>query len=345
MEYDQYPIIHTVSEQSQPYTNRSIKRKKDIYTIDLDFEIFEVAWSNIGITSKLAVTSFRETYPNYLYVFAEDSSSSSENVYQKQGSIQVIYPPSKLLWMNREHYLATVSDAFRLYSQLEENQIVETCTLARVYPSDILTSFDWCVSREDAVVIASLKSSVAVWNLERKQQEIHWSAQDPCVFDVACTINDTGLATAGGDGIARLFDRRHGSISTILYESPDRSPLVRLRWNPHDEHLLAILTHNSSHVNLIDTRYPGLPVAELRGHLGPIQGCSWSPIIGKSNSIATVGRDSNIFIWDVSLSKMNKSQPILAYSAEESITHVSWNPIETEWIAIACRNVIHILRI
>ena len=344
MEYDQHrPIIHVVSEQTQPYVNQAIKRK-DEYRINLDFEIFEVAWSNTDLPSKLAVSSFRETYPNFLYIFTCEFSSP-EDVYQKQGSIQVTYPPSKLLWMKRANYLATVSDAFRLYGQLDDKQVVETCVLAQAYPSDILTSFDWCASHEEAVAIASLKSIIAVWNLERKQREIHWSTQDSCVFDVACAINNTSLATAGGDGTARLFDRRHENLSTILYESPDRSPLFRLRWHPQDEHLLALLTLNASHVSLIDTRYPGLPVTELRAHFGPVQGCSWSPMIGKSNSMVTVGRDSNVFIWDVSLSKMNNFEPIRAYSAEESIIHVSWNPIETDWIVIAYRNVIHTLRV
>ena len=42
--------------------------------------------------------------------------------------------------------------------------------------------------------------------------------------------------------------------STILYESPDNSPLVRVAWNKLDPNLLATFAMDSSRLTVLDVR-------------------------------------------------------------------------------------------
>lgn len=47
------------------------------------------------------------------------------------------------------------------------------------------------------------------------------------------------FASAGEDGSVRHFDLRDLEHSTIIYESEDQSPLLRVAWNKIDSNLLA----------------------------------------------------------------------------------------------------------
>lgn len=52
----------------------------------------------------------------------------------------------------------------------------------------------------------------------------------------------------GADGSARLFDLRNLQHSTIVYEDPLRSPLMRLAWNKQENHYLATFAQDSAEV-------------------------------------------------------------------------------------------------
>lgn len=55
----------------------------------------------------------------------------------------------------------------------------------------------------------------------------------------------------GADGSARLFDLRNLQHSTIVYEDPLRTPLMRLAWNKQDSHYLATFAQDSAEVSFI----------------------------------------------------------------------------------------------
>lgn len=85
-----------------------------------------------------------------------------------------------------------------------------------------------------------------------------------------------------------MFDLRALEHSTIIYETipkhfsgssnaSEYSPLLRLSWNKQDPNYIATFQADSSSVIILDIRVPAVPVAELSGHLGPINAIGWAP--------------------------------------------------------------------
>ena len=85
------------------------------------------------------------------------------------------------------------------------------------------------------------------------------------------------FASAGADGSIRHFDLRDLEHSTILYESKDGRPLLRLAWNKQDTAYLATITLDSSVVTILDMRVPMVPVATLSGHSQCVNSIAWAP--------------------------------------------------------------------
>lgn len=85
----------------------------------------------------------------------------------------------------------------------------------------------------------------------------------------------------------------------IVFEEPNRSPLLRLAFNQQDHNYLATFSHNSPEVFIIDIRIPSIPVATLKNHTAPINSISWAP--HSACHIVTVGEDKQALIWDVSI--------------------------------------------
>lgn len=54
------------------------------------------------------------------------------------------------------------------------------------------------------------------------------------------------FASAGEDGSVRHFDLRDLEHSTIIYESEDQSPLLRVAWNKVDPNYLATIMMDSN---------------------------------------------------------------------------------------------------
>lgn len=123
--------------------------------------------------------------------------------------------------------------------------------------------------------------------------------------------------------------------STILYESPDLSPLMKIAWNKLDPKYLATIHTESKKAIILDVRYflianlsnvlnlyfvacnefvfdlllllycshyfycrvPSIPLAELLGHDAVVNGIAWAP--HSSNHICTCGDDRQALIWDI----------------------------------------------
>ncbi len=63
-------------------------------------------------------------------------------------------------------------------------------------------------------------------------------AHDREVFDLAFARGKDVFASVGADGSVRMFDLRSLEHSTIIYESPNLDPLLRLEWNKQDPNYL-----------------------------------------------------------------------------------------------------------
>lgn len=135
--------------------------------------------------------------------------------------------------------------------------------------------------------------------METQQAKTQLIAHDKEVYDVTFAGNNADIfASVGADGSVRMFDLRALEHSTIIYEttpvlsntSPQVGaspavPLLRLSFNKLDANYLSTFRVDSSTVQILDIRVPGIPVSELQGHKGAVNCMAWSPI--GSSEIAT----------------------------------------------------------
>jgi len=140
-----------------------------------------------------------------------------------------------------------------------------------------------------------------------------------------------------------MFDLRGLEHSTIIYESQDLSPLLRLAWNKQDPHYLATMETDSPRTVILDIRVPSLPVAELLGHTSCVNAMAWAP--HSSCHVCTAGDDSQALIWDLSQMPKPIEDPILAYCAEGEINNLQWSASQPDWVAIAFDKKMQILRV
>jgi hypothetical protein len=116
--------------------------------------------------------------------------------------------------------------------------------------------------------------------------------------------------------------RRSLEHSTIMYESENLKPLLRLAWNKQDQNYLATVVMDSPIAYVLDIRcaccvraccaaglchsyidvsmrsMPSAPVAELNAHAASLNGVQWAP--HSSCHLCTAGEDSQALIWDLS---------------------------------------------
>ena len=134
----------------------------------------------------------------------------------------------------------------------------------------------------------SIDTTCTLWDLQTQVAKTQLIAHDKEVYDVAFAKGTDVFASVGADGSVRMFDQRELEHSTIIYEtlpktfagsnnSGDYSPLLRLSWNKQDPNYIATFQVDSASVIILDIRVPAVPVAELNGHLGPINAIGWAP--------------------------------------------------------------------
>ena len=98
--------------------------------------------------------------------------------------------------------------------------------------------------------------------------------------------------------------------STPPYHSPTRQqqqqqqqtlayspPLLRIATSPHDAHLLATFSQDSSAIRILDVRQPGQALLELHGHQAALNCVEWSP--SRRGTLASGGDDSLVLVWDL----------------------------------------------
>lgn len=111
--------------------------------------------------------------------------------------------------------------------------------------------------------------------LQTKTAKTQLIAHDKEVYDIAFSKSKDVFATVGADGSLRMFDLRcagcivchrvpsltsyycHRSLehSTIMYESENLKPLLRLAWNKQDQNYLATVVMDSPIAYVLDIRY------------------------------------------------------------------------------------------
>lgn len=332
-------ISSSMEEAPQSKSNSN----SNVVTHTSPFPIFAMAVS----PHHLAVGSFLEDANNTLHLLSTPTLTQAL-------SIPHPYPPTKLLFHPHHHHhphlLAASSDLLRLYdlrsaapdprSVLNNSRASEFCAP--------LTSFDWNDAEPRRIGTASVDTTCTVWDVERGTVETQLIAHDREVLDIAW--GEAGVfASVSADASVRMFDLRDKEHSTIVYESPDGAPLLRLAWNRRDLRYMAAVAMDCDKVVVLDIRSPAAPVAELRRHRGDVNGVAWAP--QSRGHLCSVGDDGRALIWDVAAAATAAPapaegvDPVLVYTAEAEINQVKWSAAQPEWVAVAFGNKAQLLRV
>lgn len=183
-----------------------------------------------------------------------------------------------------------------------------------------LTSLDWNTLSPSLIITSSIDTTCTIWDIPTLTAKTQLIAHDKEVFDVRFCANSVDVfVSCGADGSVRMFDLRSLEHSTIIYEPSEKTdktsspgnmspttaqqtmsyapPLLRLAASPHDAHLLATFSQDSSSIRILDVRQPGQALLELRGHAAAINCLDWSP--SRRGILASGGDDSVVLIWDL----------------------------------------------
>lgn len=101
----------------------------------------------------------------------------------------------------------------------------------------------------------SIDTTCTMWDVVKGVPKTQLIAHDKEVYDIAFACGKDVFGTVGADGSLRMFDLRALEHSTILYESPSLSPLLRIAWNKQDPNYLATILTDSSKAIILDIRY------------------------------------------------------------------------------------------
>ena len=173
-------------------------------------------------------------------------------------------------------------------------------------------------------------------------------AHDKEVFDVAFNPKSADIfASVGAEGSIRLFDTRSLDHSTILYETGDAQPLLRLAWNPLDNNYVACFGVDSRQVVIVDVRSAAVPVAILSDQSGggSISSMRWAP---HNSGWLAVSDSDGLKLWDVS---QNVSHPAWSlpdhhqFNFNGTLQNLVWPSNAPDWIAASTATDIHLIKL
>jgi WD repeat-containing protein 68 len=270
------------------------------------------------------------------------------------------YPATKIAFIpdqagKHPDLLATTGDYLRIWKISEDSQRTNLeCILNNNKTFEFcapLTSFDWNESDPRIIGTSSIDTTCTIWDLQTQTPtkvtgdvKTQLIAHDQEVYDIAFARGVNVFASAGADGSVRMFDFRSLEHSTIIYEEPNDTPLLRVAWNRFDSSYLATMKMDDNSVVVLDIRVPCVPVGTLSSHEAPVNGIAWAP--HSSCHICSVADDRKALIWDIGQhAKGFNSEPILSYEAGGPINQVKWASVDPDWIGICFDNSLEILRV
>jgi DDB1- and CUL4-associated factor 7 len=320
---------------------------------EADYPLYGLAWSTRRTSApRVAVGSFLEEYRNRVEVLQQGPAE-----LQPVCVFDHAYPATKIGWIPdpaaaRPELVGTTGDFLRIWEIDDAGRSRLKCILNNNKQNEFcapLTSFDWNEEDPSLVGTSSIDTTCTVWNVETQQAKTQLIAHDKEVFDFAFAMRGTDVfASVGADGSVRLFDLRSLEHSTIIYESPDMTPLLRLRWNKLDPNFLATVTMDSAKIIVLDIRVPSIPVATL-DHKTPasphnnVNAISWAP--HTAVHLATAGDGCQALIWDISNVHKRVEDPVLSYNARAPISNLQWSSSFPDWMAITLENKLQLLRV
>ncbi|KAF1330138.1 Wd domain-containing protein, partial [Globisporangium splendens] len=343
--------------------------------------LYGLCWSTRKNDLRVAASSFIPgEYVNKLQVCTRSRSSRRLHewliTYAASAAIDHPYPPTKVMWSpetsgNPVEYLATTADYLRLWavsdSSIERHATISHRSQDMCAP---LTSCDWSESEPNIIGTSSIDTTCTIWDLNvrlmlcamrlrspnhtiPKQQII---AHDDEVYDLAFSKDANVFGSVGGDGSLRIFDLRSLESSTIMYESDDLNPLLRIAWNKQDDNFVATIVAGSSNIIILDLRNTRGPLLELNQHTASVNSISWAP--HSRFHICSAAEDHTAIIYDISActsttdrshsggsGAMDGSQNSVLFRSKGPINQIRWSPTRTDCIALLDEEAAHIVQV
>eukprot|EP00775_Hariotina_reticulata_P013146 gene13146-13276_t len=273
-------------------------RRAEIYTYESPSLVYAMNWSVRGDKKyRLAVGSFKEDANNQVEIIQLDEDAG-RLVSNPDLAFQHAYPPTKLMFLPdragiRRDLLATSGDHLRIWN-IQEDGVVLDRLLTNNKQSEFcapLTSFDWNDVDPKRLGTSSIDTTCTIWDIDRGVVDTQLIAHDREVYDIAW--GGVGVfATVSADGSVRVFDLRDKEHSTIIFEGPSDTPLLRLGWNKQDPRFIATLLADSPKVVILDIRFPTVPITQLARHHGCVNALAWAP--HSAGHICTAGDDCQL---------------------------------------------------
>jgi len=331
-------------------------KKKEIFTYKAPWTVYTMAWRRRPEGRfQIALGSFIEEYANQFQIVSlERDESTGDGVFKKLGQFDHPYPSTKALWAPananlgtaKADLLATSGDYLRIWNVDDDCQITMKGVLNNNKHAEYcapITSFDWNEADPSLIGSCSIDTTCTIWDVQAMTPKTQLIAHDKEVYDIAFACVKDIFGTVGADGSLRMFDLRSLEHSTILYETPDLSPLLKLVWNKQDPNYIATIQAESNKTIILDIRMSTYPVAELHGHTGSVNAIAWAP--HSASHIVTCGDDRQALIWDVSTKHVVLEDPILAFLADGEINSLQWDASHEDWVAICIQDNVQILKV
>jgi WD repeat-containing protein 68 len=194
---------------------------------------------------RLAIGSYLEQYSNVVSIIKKNPASDDNGALYQAGEFDHPYPCTKIMWSPETRHgsqdlLATTGDYLRIWNVNDDGSgrgmlnIKKEALLNNNKSSEYcapLTSFDWNETDPSIIGTSSIDTTCTIWDVHTQQARTQLIAHDREVFDIAFARGKDVFASVGADGSVRMFDLRSLVNSTIIYESPELEPLLRLEWN------------------------------------------------------------------------------------------------------------------
>jgi WD repeat-containing protein 68 len=206
-----------------------------------------------------------------------------------------------------------------------------------------LTSCDWSHSNNSIVGVGSIDTTCAIWDLNKFQVRYMIIAHDKEVFDISLGPDEFTFMSTGADGSVRLFDSRSANSSSIIFETRDKSPMIRLKWNLVNPNFILTVIVDKNEIYILDQRKLTSPYAILKVHTNVVNNAIWAP--ESNTNLISVSDDKSALLWDIYCDSEQPEEYIMKYEAQSEIENVSWGNITQNWVGIIDGNQAEILRI
>eukprot|EP00828_Plagiopyla_frontata_P003920 TRINITY_DN11325_c0_g1_i14.p1 TRINITY_DN11325_c0_g1~~TRINITY_DN11325_c0_g1_i14.p1 ORF type:complete len:405 (-),score=79.32 TRINITY_DN11325_c0_g1_i14:170-1384(-) len=290
-----------VQQRVQPSLEDGEKQESQVYQYMAPWVIYSIGFSSKpNINYRIGIGSFLEEDINYVQIIKlNEMTQQFDEVFKFEHK----YPPTKLMWIPDldEKYpdiLATSGESLKIYeiNQESNNVFLKADLVNKSDFSAPLTSFDWNISKQNLIGTASIDTTCTIWDIEKETVYTQLIAHDKEVYDIAFAKDPNLFASVGADGSARQFDLRNLEHSTVLYDTENQSPLLKLGWNHLDPNYVAVIAMDQNDITILDTRMPQTPLAKLNNHKNCVNALAWAP--SSCSHICTVADDCQALIWD-----------------------------------------------